>query len=83
MIRYSNAFKNFSKAVELPNGNFAQTCIAQTNAGNYPGILLNSSIYCETANTAIVTCNVDYHEAHQKLGHPGHNTTRATALKLG
>jgi hypothetical protein len=33
-------------------------------------------------NTAIVNQNVDYHEAHQKLGHPGHDTTRATALKL-
>ena len=57
--------------------------IKKTNAGYCPGILIKLRVYYETANTAIVNHNVDYHEAHQKLGHPGHDTTRATALKLG
>jgi hypothetical protein len=57
--------------------------IKRTNASYCPGILLKSRVYCKMANTAIVNQNVDYHEAHQKLGHLGHDTTRATALKLG
>ena len=57
--------------------------IKRTNAGNCPGILLKSRVYCKMANTAIVNHNVDYHEAHQKLRHPGYDTTRTTALKLG
>ena len=34
-------------------------------------------------NAAIINHNMDYHKAHQKLGHPEHDTTRAIALKLG
>ena len=56
--------------------------IKRTN-GYCPGIFLKSRVYCKMANTAIVKCDIDYHKAHQKLGHPGHDTIRANALKLG
>jgi hypothetical protein len=57
--------------------------IKRTNAGYCPGIFLKLKVYCKTANIATVTHNVDYHKAHQKLGHIGHDAARATALKLG
>jgi hypothetical protein len=37
----------------------------------------------EMANAAITNKSVKYELAHQLLGHPGYDTTRATALKLG
>ena len=51
-------------------------------SGFSPGVKIVPTINCEQANVA-TTRTIKYHEAHQKLGHPGENTTRATALKLG
>lgn len=56
--------------------------IQDTNKGYSQGIYMKARNF-EMVNTAITKVDVKYELAHQLLGHPGHNTTRATALKLG
>ena len=54
--------------------------LQKTKNGFCPGIHMRVKVHYENANFA---SQIAYSEAHQKLGHPGEETTRATAKKLG
>ena len=47
-----------------------------------PGVKIVPKNNFEQANVATIRI-IKYHNAHQKLGHPGKDTTQAAASKLG
>ena len=62
-----------SKTIKFDN-------LQKTGKGYCPGIKIKIKSPNEIANVAQT---LTYSEAHQKLGHPGEEATRATAAKLG
>jgi hypothetical protein len=57
--------------------------IRNKNKSYSPGIHMKARKHYEMTNATITNRNVKYEMAHHLLGHPGHDTTRAMALKLG
>ena len=54
--------------------------IQKTKNGFCPGIIMKTVVPQEIVNTVQM---ITYSEIHQKLGHPGEETTKATANKIG